>query len=281
MREDGPVLAGGSIYYDKNVLNILLIGTDERAKHFSDNARADSMLLMSLHMKNKTVKLASLERAIGVPVPGREDDWLTHVFRYGGADLLLKTVRDCFKLDVTRYVRVNFGTFEKIVDSIGGVDITLTQLEAKALNNEVYTNAIANTRVKTGLNHLSGYNVLQYSRLRFIDSDWRRVERQRTTIQAMIDQTKSLSLPELNELLDVALPLVRTNFTQGELSGLVLKAPRFLGAKTAQKTIPEKGTYWGYKNPSGRSLFGIDFEKNSAALREFFYGKDALSSTKN
>ncbi|MEG1390518.1 MAG: LCP family protein, partial [Angelakisella sp.] len=157
-------VSGGDIYTEADVLNILLIGTDERKEKFDENARADSIMLFSLHLKNHTVKLVSLERGIGVPIEGRNDDWLTHVFRYGGAELLLQTVRDCFKVDVDRYVRVNFYAFKTIIDSVGGVDIVLTKEEVKALNEEVYTNAATDVRVVEGLNHLSGHDTLQYCR---------------------------------------------------------------------------------------------------------------------
>ena len=71
----------GEIYSDKDVLNILLIGTDERTKKFSKNARADSIMILSLNRSKKTVKLVSLERGMLVSIPGREDDILTHTFR--------------------------------------------------------------------------------------------------------------------------------------------------------------------------------------------------------
>ena len=70
--------ADGEIYKDENVMNILLLGTDERSNTFSDNARADTIMVLSLNTKEHTMKLVSIERGIGVPVPGRNDDWITH-----------------------------------------------------------------------------------------------------------------------------------------------------------------------------------------------------------
>lgn len=61
---------------------------------------------------------------MGVPIlEGKykgQYDWLTHTFRYGGADLMMREVRECFKVDVERYIRVNFTTFKKGIDSVGG-----------------------------------------------------------------------------------------------------------------------------------------------------------------
>ncbi len=95
------------IYKDKNFFNILLIGTDERTKNFSDNARDDACMILSIGKKDGSMKLISLERGMGVPIlDGKykgQYDWLTHTFRYGGADLMMREVRECFKVDVERY----------------------------------------------------------------------------------------------------------------------------------------------------------------------------------
>ena len=68
MVAEPPEIPDMEIFGDSDVLNILVIGTDERADHFSTNARSDCMILLSIHKKDKTVKLISLERGIGVPI---------------------------------------------------------------------------------------------------------------------------------------------------------------------------------------------------------------------
>jgi len=256
----------GEIYKNSDVMNILLLGTDDRTKELSDNARSDSMMVLSINKKLKTAKLVSLERAIGVPIEGREPDWLTHTFRYGGAYLTMNTVRDCFLLDINKFVRVNFRTFTEIIDTVGGVEITLTAAEAGAINQELSTG-----KYVAGGNLLNGESALAYSRLRHIDSDWQRIGRQRAVIQAVVTKSKGLSVSEINELADNILPLVETNLTKAEITSLLLEAPHFLGASLGQMTIPEKDTYWSYISSDGRSLIAIDFIKNANALRKFLY----------
>lgn len=264
------------IFSDSDVYNILLLGTDERTKKFSTNARSDSMMLLSLDKNNKSIKLVSLERGMGVPIlEGQYEgqyDWLTHCFRYGGAQLVLKEVQECLRVDVDRYVRVNFNTFAQLIDSVGGVDIELTALEAQGLNGEVRTNARTKHKVQEGMNHLDGYDALQYSRLRYIDSDWKRVQRQRNVIQSVTKQLKGMNLLEINSALDTVLPLVQTNLTQEEILDLAFFAPNVLGTDIEQMTIPAKGTYGSMKGMGGRSLYAVDFEENAKILKEFLYG---------
>jgi len=267
------VVPEGEVLTDNNVFNILLLGTDERTPQFNVNARADSMMLLSLNLKEGTAKLVSLERGVGVPIKGRNIDLLTHTFRYGGAELTLETVRNCFKVDVDRYVRVNFNMFEQIINAIGGVDINLTELECKGLNGEVYTNAKTKVRVVPGVNHLDGYDALQYARIRFIDDDWHRIVRQRNVVQAVVNQTKNLSLSEINNVADVVLPMVMTNLSKAEIASLIFHAPKFLGVQIEQLTIPTADTCWGAVGVDGRRYIGVDFEANAKTLQEFFYGE--------
>ena len=270
LEEKDTVDATGEIYKDKNFLNILLIGTDERTENFSENARGDSCMIMSIGKKDGSLKLASLERGMGVPIlDGKykgQYDWLTHTFRYGGADLMMREVRECFKVDVERYIRVNFATFKKGIDSVGGIDITLTAAEAAYVNKYTWRKSYT-----AGVNHLDSDAALVYARCRHIDSDWHRIERQRNVIQAVVTKTKDLSVGELNTLLNNVLPLVQTNLTRLEITELLLSAPKYRGVQIKQTTIPISGSYGGMRGLGGRSLFSVDFDTNSKALREFIY----------
>lgn len=136
------IAAAGDVFSDSDVFNILLIGTDERTAEFNTNARGDACLLFSINKASGIIHLVSFERGMGVPILEGEYegqyDWLTHTFRYGGADLMMKEIQECFKVDVTHYIRVNFNTFVAGIDAIGGVDIELTQAEVEYINRAAY-----------------------------------------------------------------------------------------------------------------------------------------------
>lgn len=272
LKEQEAIGASGDVNKNSDYINILLIGTDERTEYFSDNARGDSCMILTLGKKDGSVKLASLERGMGVPIlEGEykgEYDWLTHTFRYGGADLMMREVRECFKVDVDRYIRVNFATFVQGIESIGGVDISLTEDEA-AYINRINKGSVTCT---AGQNHLDGRTALDYARCRKIDSDWQRVRRQRNVIQAAINRTKDLSISELNDLLNQVFPLVQTNLSKLEITELLMLAPKCRGASIQQITIPVENSYGGMTGLGGRSLFSVDFDTNARALCEFMYG---------
>lgn len=271
------------------VFNILLLGTDDRSLEFSDNARADSIMLLSLNFDEKTGKLVSFERGVGVPILGGvyegKHDWLTHCFRYGGSELMLKEIQECFKVDVDYYMRVNLNALIKVIDVLGGVDVELTATEAWYLNESGgggywgEGTSRPQTDLQPGINHLGGITALAYARLRAIDSDWHRIERQRAVIQGCADALKSANLATLNTLCNELLPLVQTNLTQKEILGLMFKVPGMLGLTLDQLTIPEEGHYGGMSSDlkEGRGMFWPDWEYNIQLLQTFLYGEEAVA----
>ena len=266
--ETFPVIPEEEILEVDDVVNILVLGTDAYSGALTDKARSDCMILVSINKTEKTVKLVSLERAMGVYMPtgmkAGEYDLLTHAFRWGGAKLVCDCVENHLRVQVDHYVRVTFNTVRTVVDAIGGIDLELTAAEAAAM-------ARGFPEIGTGRNHLNGEQALSFARLRSIDSDWQRVERQRKVILASVNALKGASLKEMNNLLDTTLPLIQTNMTMLEIAELMLYAPNFLTSQFDQMTIPKQGTY-GYKD--GITGFAVDYELNAQILRDFLYGEE-------
>lgn len=267
-KASGDPLPEGEATESRDVVNILFLGSDFRMPGTNDPGRADAIMLCSLNKKEGTVKLVSFERAIGVPIPDRPSDLLTHSFHYGGAELTTDIVRECFRLDIDGYANVDFDSFIQVIDALGGVDIELSADEAWAISGESDYGA---RYFNPGVNHLDGVAALSYCRLRAIDSDWMRITRQRATIKAVVDKVKTLSLSELNDLADTVLPLVKTDLTMTQIASLLLAAPRFLHAEVEQRSIPDSSQVWGYTNEVGRALFGCDFEACADELDRFLY----------
>lgn len=273
LEEAAPIEAVGEVREEDRVINILFIGTDERTRDFSENARGDSCMLFSVNTEgdHPVVSLVSFERGMGAPILDGEYkgqwDWLTHVFRYGGAELMLQTIQECFKLDVDYYVRVNFNSFITGIDALGGVDVDMDRKEALYfINGHKYPAVV-------GMNHLDGEMALNYARLREIDSDWQRIERQREVIFSALTQLKGMSLTEADQLINTAMTLVRTNLDEKTINKLLLLLPSLPKATFQQMTIPKQGTYGGMTGMGGRGMFAADFQTNTEILHEFIYGE--------
>lgn len=287
--EDADAIeATGEVESDQSVFNILLIGTDDRTTEFSDNARGDTCILLSINRETNQIHLVSFERAIGVKIPYGEYegqwDWLTHMFWYGGPRMMTQVIRDNFKIDVTRYIRVNIHTFMELVDSVGGVDIDMTEAECNNINHPEGTFTAGNIKgmhvedtvqqdLVPGVNHLNGATAMCYARLRAIDDDWHRVERQRKVILAAVQNLKKLSITELDELLNNVLPLIQTNLTETDIASLLPEAGTFVNMDYDTITFPLKRTYGLMDGMCSRKVLALDFETNSQELQSFLYGE--------
>jgi len=273
---------------DEGIINILLLGTDERDFEFSDRARSDAILLLSLDLNKHTIKLVSIERGLTVPYVLEDGsfgvDLISHCFNYGGADLVMKEVEECLRVRVDRYVRVNLNAFIKVIDVLGGVEVELTEKEANHLNEFIKKThgeflyfgdgeKEYHSNLKEGKNHLNGPMALAYARLRSIDSNWYRIVRQRNVIAGCLNSLRNANISTLNNLCDEILPLVKTNFTKKEITQLMLQVPNFISADIEQMTIPAEGTFSKKEGAGGMSVYAPIFKDNAIILQEFFYGE--------
>ena len=254
--------------HSRNIVNILVLGTDLPLPGTGDLGRCDSTTLLSLNLLTGKIKAISFERGINVFVKtvGRYD-LLTHAYSYEGALGMVSAIENSFGVDIDGYIQVNFDTFAQIVDAIGGVDIDLTDVEVTALNNEgyIYSGVTTQAYVTQGRNHLNGHDTLEYARLRSVDDNFGRQQRQRTVIQAMINQIRRLPLFRLNHAANKILPLVHTNLPKVTLSRIFFHAPFFVSAKLQQMQVPEK------EGSASYTMSVFSFQREAERISEFLY----------
>lgn len=272
--QEAPSYSSGDLFKDKNVMNILLIGTDERTEGFVQSSRGDVNILVSINKAENTVKLVSFSRGMAIkmldgPYAGKYE-WLTNAHRWAGHEAVTQALSEAFKIELDHYVRINFYTVEKVVDAIGGIDMELTQAEVDKMMIDRQKWGLVE-----GVNHLTGEMALRFARLRKVDDDWGRMVRQRKCIMAVIEKLKGSSFSTLNELCDLALPMIQTNLTKMEIAELILYSPKFISSEFDQMTIPIANSYGGMTVMSGAGGWALDYEKNNAALHEFLFGTDA------
>ena len=268
----------------KDVTNLLLLGIDART--MKGRGRSDSMIIVTINKKNKTIKLSSLLRDTAVTIPGRDkngdgqDDYakLNAAYAYGGFNLLSKTIEQNFRLKIDKYVGVNFVVFPIAVDAMGGIDIYMTAKEASKVcapgqKLEDWERGFKKIGTESKVYHLNGYQALQYSRIRHIDSDFNRTGRQRKVIEQLIVKAKTMSFGTLNTILNQVLPQVATNMSGDELMGYALNAGSYANyAIDTSFHLPENGKYKGWTLPGGgASLRLTDPVESVKSLHEWIY----------
>lgn len=214
------------------LVNILLIGQDKREGE--GRQRSDAMILCSFNPETNKLSMISFLRDLYVQIPGYEDNRLNAAYAYGGFELLKETLELNFGISVDGCLESDFEGFEKIIDTVGGVDIELTAKEAEIVGNGA----------SEGLCTLNGEQALTYARIRKIDSDFQRTARQRKIMGAVFEKAKTYSLTELAMFFSEILPLMATDMTEDEMMALALSfASSFRDIETESYIVPAEGTY--------------------------------------
>mgnify|MGYP002534264688 FL=1 len=210
--------------------NIALLGIDSRADDYGLGNRSDCIIIASMDQKTKNIKLLSVYRDTYMQVEehGKQVlDKVTHAYSYGGAQNTLKSLNTNLDMNISEYVTVNFDAVIAAVDAMDGVTIDIDSSELKYINDYIdatsKTSGIKSSNItKTGKQKLDGVQAVAYSRIRYTaGGDYKRTERMRTVIEAMLSKAKTLSVGQLNKLVDTILPRVSTNISATEILGLI------------------------------------------------------------
>ena len=209
----------------RKVVNIALFGADNSTGiESTSEERSDVMKIVSLDFDNKKIKITSLERDVVVYIPGehQEYDHFNWAYWFGGPELAVKTINYNLDLDITQYVTLNFRSVIELIDLIGGVDISLTKAEATYfVDGHIDHNAVP------GVNHMNGEVALSYARLREIDSNFNRMERQNNVIRAVIAKLKDKSVTELMEIVKAMMPYITTNLSNADVKEYMMSLLSF------------------------------------------------------
>ena len=244
-----------------NVINILLVGQDSYGT--KKRSRTDSMILCTINKEKKTLTMTSFMRDLYVKIPGYQDQRLNVPYVLGGFKKLYQTLEYNFGVKVDYGIAVNFSSFTKVIDAVGGVDIELTKAEAKHLNKQNDEWNLIN-----GVNHLDGEQALAYSRIRKIDSDFNRTKRQRKVIKAVVNDAKKLSVTELYALVETLIPMVKTDMTDAEIIGTAVElAPLLMDLEIKTQRIPVDGEYRS-RTIRGMSVLVPDAKANRKFLQK-------------
>lgn len=263
--DENQYIDSSLLFSDDSLINILFLGSDEREDLGS--SRSDTMMLCTIDTANKEIKLTSFLRDSYVYIPSvGYSTKLNAAFSYGGAQLAIDTIEYNFKVDIDNYVMVDFETFELLVDLLGGITVDdVTTAEADYMNDVV---KISGTPLVEGTNEMDGNTALWYCRIRYLDSDFYRTERQRKVIESIIDKISETDFLTLIEIMEEVLPNVSTNISQNEIVSLAFKAISCLSYDITQMQIPVDGT-WYNDTINSQAVLVMDIDENAQLLEEF------------
>jgi LCP family protein required for cell wall assembly len=237
-----PAISGGSegsgeavapridlpVWEKQERVNILLLGVDKREGEHGP-WRTDTMILGTVDPQSKTAGMLSIPRDLWVPIPGSGESRINSAnfigdrdkYPGGGPALAMKTVEYNLGVPVHYYVLVDFDGFEKIIDTIGGIDVNVE----RTLHDERYPdpspddpNRVRTIHFEAGLQHMDGKAALEYARSRLSTSDFDRSHRQMQIILAVREKALRLNLiPRVPELMVTLADIVQTDLQPGNI----------------------------------------------------------------
>ena len=265
------------LFNDSKVLNVLLIGSDSMS--VGDQGRSDSLLILSLNIRTKKIKITSLMRDTWIEIPGHGKDRLNAAFAYGGPKLTIETIQNNFGILIDRFACVDFEGFSKIIDALGGIDIELTAKECKYINSN---SGIKPALKGPGINHLSGVQALHHSRNRdSIGSDYDRTSRQRQVLKAAVEALKNAGVGKVTEMISNLAPLVTTNFKTAEITRLATRCMTYLNYPIEEYRIPADGNVRDETYGQKMVLVINNMQKARADLKKFIYEMDEQQDNNN
>ena len=211
-------------------INILLSCVDRRANQ--KYGRADTIALLRIDPKDKSAYLLSIPRDTRVPIKGHGLDKINHSWAFGGAPLLIKTVRNFINLPVNYFFQVDFVSFEKVVNAIGGVDFYL---------DRGWNDGELGVDVRSGNHHRMGKEALAIVRARhqFAGGDFDRIKNQQRFLTTVMKESLS-SYSQVPRLANIMAEDSRTNM---DLNTMITLGRSFAGAQDnlQMQTLPGKG----------------------------------------
>lgn len=256
---------------DKNVegiTNIALFGVDSRDKN-SDQGLSDSIIILSVNENDNTIKMISVLRDTWLAVEGFGNQKINAAYYYGGPVLAVKTLNQYFNLDIKEYATVNFSQLADVIDAVGGVDLTITEVEAYRINLHKVG------KVSSGDVTLTGSQAVAYSRIRVIDNDSTRASRQQNVLNAVFQKLKTMPKTEYPSVIREFLSLMETSLNYSDIIKLApIAATDF---KVESYRVPdaeyETDVWAGYVAPETWA-YTYDLTKAGERINHIIYGTE-------
>jgi len=273
---DVDSLMANSDLDDDGWWNILLLGSDSRNME-NYYGLTDSIMILSVHPADNTAKLTSIMRDTWVKIFGVGEGKINAANVYGGPELIMRTVNEHFGMNITQYVLVSMQSLVDIIDQLGGIELNIEKAELAKINQQLEYDAadftLNNSEELEQFGEetkVNGNQALAFARIRSLDSDYVRTQRQRDVLVAIARQLQEV---DGNTLLSVVMTLcsyVETNLSLTQISSLATVGLGIDMEKVEQLRLPADGTF---KSDTIDGVWSIrpNFERNTELLHQFIY----------
>lgn len=256
--------------------NVALFGVDARDNSLGKGNRSDTIIVASINEETKEVKLVSVYRDTYLNLGNDSYGKANSAYSQGGPLQAINMLNMNLDMNITDYITVGWAGVADTIDALGGVEIEVDEAEITHLNNyQVETSKSLGYKsfdrvTNTGMQTLNGVQAVSYCRIRYTaGDDFKRTERQREVIEAILAKAKSGNVAALNKAANTIFGEISTSLTLAEIMDLL--------ADVASYSIGETG---GFPNEQYRvtgsvggasCVMSTDLTEDVRALHQFLF----------
>ena len=256
---------------------VALFGVDSRNGALGKGNNSDVIILCTVNRDNGEIKLTSVYRDTYLNINGKNQyNKINMAYAEGGADQAGKALNRNLDLQIDNYATFNWKAVVDAINILGGVDVEITDAEFYYINAFI-TETVKGTGVGSyqlkhaGMNHLDGVQAVAYARLRKMDTDYARTERQRKIIELAFQKLKTADFAKINNVMEVVMAQIQTDITIDDLIPLAKSLTKFTIADTEGFPAARSDGMLGKK---GACVIPATLESNVKLLHQFHYGDD-------
>lgn len=254
--------------------NIALFGLDSREGELEGGVQSDCIMIASINNETSEVTLTSVYRDTLLQQADGTYEKANVAYHDGGPEEAISLLNRNFDLDIKNYVSVNFSALVDVIDTLGGIEMDMTQEEATYCNGYASETArvcgkeMVEIKNEAGTQLLDGVHAVGYARIRYTaGNDFKRTERQRVVLQKVAEKAKKADLLTLNKMIDDVFPMVSTSLTVKDMMGFAAHILEYKFVETSGFPYAVT-TDDSVKKHSGSYVVPIDLAANVTQLHE-------------
>lgn len=270
-------------FRDDGYWTIAVFGVDSRDGNTGKGALSDVEMLCSIHRKTGEIRLLSVFRDTYLRIDQKEDfDKINEAYFLGGPEQAIKALEDNLDLQIDDYATFNWKAVVDAINVLGGVDIDITDKEFAYINSFI-TETVNSTGVgsyqleHSGMNHLDGVQAVAYARLRLMDTDFNRTERQRKVLGQAMEKAKNSDPKTLTTLIGTVYPQTKTSIGVDNLAGMAKNAKKYYISQTSGFPFSHQEIKIGKK----ACVVPTTLESNVIQLHSFLYNTENYVPSEN
>ena len=258
---------------------IALFGLDSTIGELIKGTRSDTIMIASLNSETKEVRIMSVYRDTYLNLSNDTYNKCNAAYAKGGAKQAINMLNMNLDLAITDFVAVGFKGVTDAVDAVGGIYIDISAAELEHINN--YQISIAENLkttytpiTETGYQKVNGLQATAYCRIRHSDNDFKRTQRQREVLAAVLEEAKDLDITTLTKIVNDVLGDFYTSIDLDEIITLVSDLSSYTLIDEGGFPMTDYLTTGSLGKGVGDSVICTDLEAAVAELHRIFFDEE-------